>query len=354
MPFNILIAPLNWGLGHATRCIPLIRAALHVDAHVILASDGRSYQLLKEEFPNLLLIALPAYDVRYDSDNMVVSMGKQLPKVLRAMYAEHRMLKQIIQQHNIDLVISDNRYGLFNRKVKCIFLTHQINLLIPNPLLQWYTRRSLRFWINTFFDECWVPDVADSPNISGKLSHGVAMKAIKYIGVLSRMQQYETIRKYDLVVVLSGPEPQRTKLEEKVIAQTRTLDKKILIVGGKPESQERKMISANVEYVAFMNTKDLKEAMLASDVVMSRSGYSTLMDLVKIGKQAILIPTPGQTEQEYLADHFMEAGIFFSVAQEELNLVEAIKKASQYSGFPTDYVHAKDQQLMKLIRSIVP
>ncbi len=346
-----MIAPLNWGLGHATRCIPLIRAAAQSGAKVVLASDGRAYQLLKDEFPSLSLIELPAYDVRYDGDNMVFSMARQLPKVLRAMWREHQALKCIVQQYEIDIVISDNRYGLFNQKVKTIFLTHQINLLIPNILLQWWTRVSLRFWINTFFDECWIPDVAGEPNISGVLSHPISLKKIKYIGILSRMKQYCVLKKYDIIIVLSGPEPQRTHLEQQIIIQAQSVPKKILIVGGKPESQINQTLSSNLQYVAFMNAKTLNEAMLAADLVISRSGYSTIMDLVKISKPAILIPTPGQTEQEYLANYFMEQGLFYCQQQDKFNLVDAIEKSQNYLGFPTDYIVHFDDQFLTLMQS---
>lgn len=329
----ILVSPLDWGLGHATRCIPLIDKLLQHGVTVILATDGRAYALLQQHYPTLTLLKLPAYNIRYRSANMTLAMASQFPKIVYAMVAEHIALKKIIRQHGIKIVISDNRYGLFHRKVHNIFLTHQLNLIIPNPLLQALVRKGLNRWIRLFFDSCWIPDVADEPSLSGILSHPAPLPSVAYVGSLSRMQYYEVDNEYDVIAVLSGPEPQRTFLEKEIIAQAKELPISFLIVGGKPESEEVKQFSHNVQYVSFLSTTSLNRAMLAADVVVSRSGYSTIMDLAKLKKKAILIPTPGQTEQEYLAQHFMGKNIFLSQPQHKLNLSNALDKLDDYTGF---------------------
>jgi predicted glycosyltransferase len=333
---TILVAPLDWGLGHATRCIPLIDKLLQHDITVVLATDGRAYTLLQQQYPTLTLLKLPAYNIRYRSSNMTLAMASQFPKIVYAIVAEHIALKKIIRQHGIRTVISDNRYGLFHRKVHNVFLTHQLNLIIPNPLLQTLVRKGLNRWIRLFFDSCWIPDVAEEPSLSGILSHPALLPSVAYIGSLSRMQRYEVEKEYDVIAVLSGPEPQRTFLENEIIAQAKNLTTSFLIVGGKPEMKEVKQFSHNVQYVSFLDTVSLNRAMLAANVVISRSGYSTIMDLAKLKKKAILIPTPGQTEQEYLAHHFMEKNIFLSQPQDKLNLASALDKLDHYTGFLND------------------
>lgn len=148
---NVLVAPLDWGLGHSTRCIPLVDKLLQHGATVILATDGRAYALLQQHYPTLTLLKLPAYNIRYRSTNMTLAMASQLPKIVYAMVAEYIALKKIIRQHGIKIVISDNRYGLFHRKVHNIFMTHQLNVIIPNPLLQAFIRKGLNHWIRLFF-----------------------------------------------------------------------------------------------------------------------------------------------------------------------------------------------------------
>ncbi len=334
---RILVAPLNWGLGHATRCIPIIRCLLRHGAEVVLASDGRSLQLLKEEFPELPAYPLPAYDVKYYTANMFLNMGIQFPKIFRAVYKEHKFIDNLISKLRIDAVISDNRYGCYSKKVKSIFLTHQINLIIPIPIFEkiarYFNHRMIRH-----FDECWIPDFEESPNLSGKLSHDINLPNFRYLGSLSRMKEkvekvVDTSYAYDVIIVLSGPEPQRTLLEQLLVRQAEQTPLKFLFVQGKPEKTSEWMKAENIKVVSFLRSDELREAIHSSKIMISRSGYSTLMDLYYLRKNAILIPTPGQTEQEYLARHFLEQRIFYSYPQKEFNLSEALERAKQFKGF---------------------
>ncbi len=351
VPHLVLVAPLDWGLGHATRCIPLIDKLLQYNATVVLATDGRAYTLLQQQYPTLTLLKLPAYNIRYRFTNMTLAMASQFPKIVYAIIAEHIALKKIIRQYEIRTVISDNRYGLFHRKVHNIFLTHQLNLIIPHPFLQTIARKGLNRWIRLFFDSCWIPDVAQEPSLSGVLSHPARLPSVAYVGSLSRMQCYEVEKEYDVIAVLSGPEPQRTFLENEIIAQAKNLTTSFLIVGGKPEMKEVKQLSHNVHYASFLDTASLNRAMLAADVVISRSGYSTIMDLAKLKKKAILIPTPGQTEQEYLAQHFMDKNIFLSQPQSKLDLATALDELNSYTGFLNDSF--ENNSLKELIANLV-
>lgn len=337
---RILVAPLNWGLGHATRCVPVIRELQRQGAEVVLASDGRALKLLNKEFPGLPSVEMPAYNISYGSGNMVSNIARQLPKILGAIYREHIFTQKIIRRFELDGIISDNRYGCFTKKIPCVFLTHQVNILTPWPALSGV----VNFFNHRFiqkFDACWVPDVAGAPNLSGKLSHGSFRKKIRYVGALSRMKYFETEKKYDAIAVLSGPEPQRTLLEKSIVRQAALLPQQFLIVQGKTERQERFFIEKNVEVVSFLASAELNEAILASTVFIGRSGYSTIMDLAKLGKPALLIPTPGQTEQEYLAGKFRREGVFAVQQQEALDLAKAMDDGHHVPGLAGTFFDEK-------------
>lgn len=357
MSKRVLVAPLDWGLGHATRCIPIIRAFLQQDATVILASGGRAYQLLQQEFPSLILEKLPAYNIRYQSGSMVLNIGWQLPKIIWAIWKEHRQLQKLIQKYQIDIVISDNRYGCFSKRAKSIFVTHQINLRIPNILLQSIARFLNRIFIQQFA-ACWIPDVKGKSSIAGLLAQSSKFLNLKYIGILSRMQPLELPIKQDIIIVLSGPEPQRTRLEALILKQIFTLPYRFLLVQGKPEGDgggewgnvgmrdgemERPRERGKIEIIPFLDAKKLNEAIVSSGLVICRAGYSTIMDLAVLGKKAIFIPTPGQTEQEYLAERLFEKKLFYYQKQRELNLAEALEKVKDFSGFKwQDYEHSRE------------
>ena len=340
---RILVAPLNWGLGHATRCIPIIRELQQQGAEVLLASDGRALQLLREEFQHLPYHTLPAYEITYPFSSMLWSIGWQIPKILRAIKREHAAIDQIIQRERIDAIISDNRFGCFSKKVKTVFLTHQLMIKMPYQWLEKPVNWGNHFWIRQF-DECWIPDFFGDHNLSGDLSdykrngsRNFKNKGVredpKFIGILSRMKAGLPTKKYRAIFILSGPEPQRTYLEEKILKQIEKMPERFLIVQGKTEFKSSEVLNNHIEIVSFMTSPQLNQAILDSEIVVSRSGYSTLMDLANLHKKALLIPTPGQTEQEYLANRFFESGIFYCQSQKNLNLTVDLEKAELYPGF---------------------
>lgn len=322
---TILIAILNWGLGHATRCIPIINEFRKQGATVIVASDGDALLLLQRKYPNMQFIELPGYNIQYKGDNMVLNMLPQVPQILKAVHLERKKLDSIIQKYNIDAIISDNRYGMYHKNIRSIFITHQLNIQVPNKFLKALVAKCNHFFIQKY-DECWVPDVSGEPSLAGILSHQANLKNVRYIGALSRMKFVKkSMIKRELIVILSGPEPQRTYWETEIIRQAKQLAFNCLIVGGKPKTQEKKQLAANVCWQSFMNEKELQEAILESKVVVARSGYSTIMDLVTLKcKRVLLVPTPGQTEQEYLARRFGEMGIFIWQTQEDFSLAEGV------------------------------
>jgi Glycosyltransferase family 28 C-terminal domain len=345
---KILIAPLNWGLGHATRCMPIINELLVQGADVQLASDGVALDLSKKEYPQLLCHELPSYDIRYPFDSMVLSMAAQSPKILRGCVKEHIWLKKFLQNNKIDIVISDNRFGFFNKNVKSIFMTHQLNIQAPfRPIVD---------FINAFFikkfNECWIPDFDGEPNIAGSLSHGGLANSliVKYLGSLSRMKKLKVEKKYKAIFVLSGPEPQRTIFEKKILEQLSRLEieteaspptpstrggqrPQYILIKGQPNSTQSIEKYKNIEIHNFMTASDLNIKILESEVLVARSGYSTIMDLVNLGSPAVLIPTPGQTEQEYLADNLMQKGVFYTQKQADLDITRALEAVKKYPGF---------------------
>ncbi len=323
---------MNWGLGHATRSIPIIHELERQGIEPVIASDGRALDLLKQEFPQLICLKLPGYDINYDSDNMVKSIAWQMPKIAMSVIREFFVTDDIIRNYQIRGIISDSRFGCWNPYLYSAFLSHQINIKTPD--------RFSSFWGNFAnilaikrHEELWIPDFEGDENLSGELSRPCKKHDFpSYIGALSRFCGMDVEIENDILVILSGPEPQRTRLEEELIGKLKGIQKRILIVGGKTESKEEKMIGDNIRMVSFMTAQELNMAICASDFVISRSGYSTIMDLTALGKKALLIPTPGQTEQEYLASRFHEKKIFMTQNQGDLDIHSALAERENYKG----------------------
>ncbi|MEM9824661.1 MAG: glycosyltransferase, partial [Bacteroidota bacterium] len=318
--------------GHATRCIPIIRRLLDHGLSPIIASDGRALLLLQKEFPQLKMYALPAYNIVYRSHNMVWNMAWQMPKILRAIYLEQKATEKIVAAEKIEVIISDNRYGCFARSTQNILMTHQINIKIPwtwmERVVAWANHRMIRR-----FDACWVPDFADTPRLAGTLSLAGDLPKVRYVGALSRMKKQKRVKQIDLLIVLSGPEPQRTHLEQLLLKALVGCPFRTLLVQGLTDREEREQLREGLERVAYLTSEALNRAILSAGVVLCRSGYSSIMDLVALGKKAILIPTPGQTEQEYLAERFAAQGICCVQKQNQLDLTEAMEEVQKTKGF---------------------
>lgn len=334
---TVLVAPLNWGLGHAARCVPLVRTLERLGAKVLLASDGSSLHLLKAEFPHLPAFNLPSYRIRYQTGNMVWNLARQMPRITYAIRTEQWATERLVREQGIAGIISDNRYGCFSRHTRNVLLTHQIHLRVPNAALQWAANQLL-YRAFQKFDSIWIPDEAGDPNLSGELSHPPLRNVdTRYLGILSRFKAehsgFHSMSK--VAVVLSGPEPQRTYLEQNLLEQALALPHKFVFVKGKTKTKEHHFLAENVEVVSYLTSAELNELLQSSDVIICRSGYSSLMDLAALGeKKALLIPTPGQTEQEYLGALFADRGIFLCQRQEKIELETALKSINGTTGFP--------------------
>jgi hypothetical protein len=302
---KILVAPLNWGLGHATRCMPIIQAQLNAGSEVVIAADGAPLALLKSRFPQCQFIEWKGVSIHY-SGNMILSMLIQVPKILWSIYKEHQQLKKVIEEYKIDMVISDNRFGLWNKNIHSVFITHQVNIISPFA-------EKLLFKINKWFiekyDECWVPDYEGGDNLSGILSHPKNdyyrknfPKNLKYIGPQSRFTKGSSVveKKYEVVGIVSGPEPQRTLFFEQLKNDFEKIKGKTLIIAGTPNNSKFKIQNSELAIVPHLEDDDFTAALYSAKRIICRSGYSTIMDLHALGLNAEFIATKGQTEQEYL------------------------------------------------------
>lgn len=331
---KVLIAPLDWGLGHASRCIPLIQHLQKRGCKVLIASNGPQLSLLKKEFPNLEYIPLKGYNITYSRYKRWLGLKIlwQIPKILLSVRHEHNWLDKIINQYEVELVLSDNRYGLYSKKVPCIIITHQ--LLIKAPFM-WMEKimQQINYRYLLKYNECWIPDFEGGNNIAGVLSHPSRLPDtnIKYIGPLSRFRHAAGAEiKYKYLFMLSGPEPQRSILEEKVLNIAQRLPGTVLIVRGLPGKENEIIPPATVLIKNHLTTAEMEWAFLASELIISRSGYTTVMELLSLGKKSILIPTPGQTEQEYLAQHLMKQGWCYSCKQDD-DLFHHIQQAKKFN-----------------------
>jgi len=336
---TILVCPLDWGLGHATRCVPIITELLNQNFNVLIGASDRSAELLHTEFPKLIILPFVGYEISYpERGSMILKMSKQIPHLLSRIASERREVIKFVQDHHIDGIISDNRFGLGIAGVLSVYITHQIRIAAPprfrfiEPVLRYLHRI-----IFNRFDEVWIPDYLGDNNLSGSLSHNQKLPAhAHFIGPLSRFDRAVSSYEFpdtDLLVIISGPEPQRTKFEWMILRQLDGRSEKVLIVRGAPESQRKVKVSENITVVDHLPALELNQAICNAKIIVARSGYSTIMDLSKLGKKAIFIPTPGQTEQEYLAALLMDKNVCYSEFQDGFDLERSLSMVSNYTGF---------------------
>lgn len=333
---TVLIAPLDWGLGHAARCVPVIKELQHYPIRIIIAGDGAVAIMLKQEFPELEIIPLPGYKIKYSKNKrwFLLRLLIQFPGVLYAVLKEHRWLNKVKQELNLSAVISDNRFGLFNHSIPSFYITHQLAVKTGNRLSEKIATLIHRN-ISKNYTQCWIPDYKGKINLAGELSRTVKIRHNNvYMGCLSRFEKKPTSEiTIDLLIILSGPEPQRTIFENLLLEQLEDYAGTVLLVRGLPAGRESipaKFLRSNITVKDHLSASELNDVIEQSSIVISRSGYTTIMDLVKLGKKAILVPTPGQTEQEYLADYLSAQKIFFTVTQQDFILKDALQKAGSF------------------------
>jgi len=333
---NVLVAPLDWGLGHATRCIPIIKTLLKKKCSVILAGEGKTKALLQKEFPHLTFLDLQGYNVQYSKEKwwLPFHMAGQIPKIISAIEAEQEWLQSAVKEHNIKAVISDNRYGLYHNDIHSVFITHQLLIKTGLGKLVDEILQDQNYGYINRFNECWIPDVEGEENLAGELSHPETKPEIPfyYIGSLTRFGSSNgTLTPQHLLIILSGPEPQRTLLEEIIISQVNDVSTPVVLVRGLPDADETIEAASHVKVCNHVPADELEQLIKDAALVISRCGYSTIMDLITLKKKSILIPTPGQTEQEYLAKYLMKKGAAFCVDQEKFRLSNVLELANSFN-----------------------
>lgn len=327
-PKHILFCPLDWGIGHATRCIPLIRKFID-DGHTVTIGSCKTIRdLLKKEFPDLQYFLFPTfYNIYYSrSNSQVLKMASLAPQIIKGIHQENKFLQKVIDDLKIDVVVSDNRFGLWSNKAKTIYLTHQMLVKMPIYLkflepIGWYLHR--RYIVK--YDECWIPDFADpKQSIAGDLSHKYPLPPnAKFIGLISRFRHREETdnieKSLPVLCIVSGPEPQRSMFEEKLVEEFKGKDFKVEIVKGIPSENTITCTEDNITFYNHLTQNEMEQKILSAHHIICRSGYSSIMDMVTLGRRAVLVPTPGQTEQEYLAKYLSKKGLFDTISQRKFN-----------------------------------
>lgn len=353
---RVLVAPLDWGLGHATRCIPIIRELMARDCDVWLAGEGAQEMLLKAEFPGLPFLQLQGYRINYakSARGLLWSILRQSGKIISSVRNENKWLNDMVKKYSFDAVISDNRYGLYHASVHSVFITHQ--LTIKSPLGKWseqLLQRKNYSYINRF-ERCWIPDLEGEDNIAGELSHPAKMPAIpvEYTGPLSRLTKKDQAETPGhLLVLLSGPEPQRTILENIMVNELSGFSGMATVVRGLPGAASVIPSTNRISFYNHLPAGELNIEMQNAEYIIARSGYSTVMDIAALQKKSILIPTPGQTEQEYLATYLSAKRFAPFVLQDKFSLPAVLAVAAN---FPYLFFETTgNSRLQKAVSSLV-
>jgi len=352
----ILFSALDWGLGHTTRSIPILTHFNKKGCQLFIAVQpgSASEKILQRHFPDAIYQPLQGYGITYARKKRFFALKilLQVPKILQAIQREHRFVKKTASAYPIQLIISDNRYGFYHRSVPSIFITHQLRIAAPLKILEnWIQHINYRYIRR--FSQVWIPDFKGKPNLAGLLSHPrkMPLPVAHYIGPLSRLtepafdkaepaqcQSHQAVSSCKYLFLLSGPEPQRSILEKRLLETAHRLPGKSVLVRGLPAEVNAAHGSPDTEHqpetlsvIGYANPTFLLHLIQSADFIVCRSGYSTVMDLILLGKKGIYIPTPGQTEQEYLAKHLMHQHWGFSFSQDEVDYTSLLAQAGQFN-----------------------
>jgi hypothetical protein len=311
---------------------------LNQGCEVIIAAEGPQRALLELEFPTLRFIHLKGYRVKYGRKKWStwLALILQVPKILISIKRERRWLKYFLQHETLDVLISDNRYGLHHDSLETVFMTHQLYIKThlgtrAERLLQRVNYRYIQR-----FSTCWVPDFEEGGGLGGILSHPIRLPAmpIRYLGPLTRFTPAGRSVNHQILVLLSGPEPQRTLFENLLLAELLDHPNKVLFIRGLPGDNRMPADRPEIRFHNHLPAIEMNEALNESEYLISRSGYSSIMDLVFLGKKTIMVPTPGQPEQEYLASYLSDKQIIFKANQEGFSLQTCLDAADHFSYLP--------------------
>jgi len=356
---NILICPLEWGFGHAGRMIALAERLQRPDRNIIFGAGEKHLAFIRNELPGTDCIRFPGFSPvysRYLPQYIIIFL--QIPLLLYHSVREHIMLKGMIARHSLDMVISDNRFGLWNRKITSVYVTHQLRILFPSCLsFLEFTGVKLHGKIISRFRWCLVPDLPGEVNLTGRMSHGMKLPAnVRFTGILSRFEVpgpagcISGREKGDICVILSGPEPQRGILEKKITGILAAGKRQAVILGGRPQERVQKELMGHITCYSHAGRREMQEIISGSKLIIARAGYTTIMELVSLNCTALLIPTPGQTEQEYLASRLSEKGWFSRISQKDLKNV--LPPIPELPGMKNDIMKQSAVLLEKVLKEI--
>ena len=390
---KVLVAPLDWGLGHATRCVPVVREFLRAGAEVELAVVKANANFFREVFPDLRQRLAPSYNIVYPKHgyNMALWLLKNSVHLNAVMRYEHHFAEEMVKRHGYDVLFSDNRFAFYSKNALSIYMTHQRRIAFPRAFAA-FERIGVMWHANIMrkFDEVWVPDLEIYPGYAGSLSHSGATpgdKPMRYVGTLSRFSEMDAAgagknavkaggnapapvdlerdvdlmsvsefmahstnvewnaapevhvagmdgtemrAAYKVVAVVSGVEPARTQFEQQLREALQQIPGQHMMILGKPSAEQKTWIEGNIEFHTHLATNDFAEAVKRADFVVSRGGYSTVMDMAELGAKCIFVPTPGQFEQIVLAHDLSKAGYAVEIPADEL-FAETLTRAFEKS-----------------------
>jgi UDP-N-acetylglucosamine transferase subunit ALG13 len=359
---SVLIAPLDWGLGHATRCIPVITGFIELGYSVTIATEGAHEIILREAFPTLTFLRLKGYHIRYSKNvkGFALIMIAQIPRILYNILREFWWLHRTNRHQQFDLIVSDNRLGFFHFKTPSVFITHQLNLQTPftwsTRLLQWMQYN----WFKLFYDMVWVPDIEGDQNLSGILGNPRYKPSLPvwYMNCLSRLHAYASIQKTGaapnnlFLGILSGPEPQRSILQDILWKAGNQLQQPFKLIAGTASQPNNHAVSEFGSIVPYLGGPDLVKAIENTKYIISRGGYTSLMELIPLNKPLILVPTPGQTEQEYLAKRWQEKGWAIAFDQSAFHLETALEAAANFNYQPIPFKSFTKEALEATLKQV--
>jgi len=357
MSKHVLFGTSAWGLGHATRDLVLMRALLQAGCRLTVVATGSALRVLREELGDRAQFLnwpdMPT-SVAATSAGFYAKTVAHIPKILGTWFAEKRRTRALLEQQSIDFIVSDHRYGMVTSRVPCYFMTHSPRYVAPwrDWFMEAVMERFMAQWLGPV-RKVLIPD-DEVEGLSGDMGHRVRFfprEKLAYLGILSSVRRRTAAQDVDVFISISGPEPQRGLLQEAVLAQVDKLQGRIVVALGVPGGAVPSVGAAHVELHAYLNRTAQEAMMNRSRFIVCRSGYTTLMELAELGKRALLVPTPGQTEQVYLAKTLRERGLFYSVKQRQLDLAADLLQAQQYPGYQP--AHLSDLSAQRFLKTVL-
>ncbi len=356
---RILYGLCTWGLGHMTRSLPIMRRLVEDGHELIIYTSHRPLIALKKEFGNRCkYVESMMYPSPYTKNGTFgLRVSLMMPSIINAIIKEHKDVLRISQDLDVDVFISDSKYGVYDRDKPSFLIFHQLRYIPPNflKIIRNKTERFNYFFRNSF-KKFIVPDFPENDGITGDLAHNlmyISPNQIEYIGILSDYEKMNVEQDIDYLISLSGREPNRTMLEDKIISQLGSIKGKTVLVRGTPETV-KKLDIPGVEVYDYAGKGLRDQLMNRSKFVIARSGYSTIMDMAELNKKGLLIPTPGQTEQEYLGEYLSKKNYFYSVSEEQISLERDIQMAKSYKGYTPPWSTKESvDRFMKILKEYV-